>query len=414
MRFAEYRATLRQQYGNATPSTAVNTEIDKFINRAYEEVARVVPNAWWLRRYFSIQTYAQLTGAAAAATGVTLTGGSATATFGASSRLDRRFIGALLRVGSEQESYLIRDVTSTTVAIIDPPYTGAAIGTAASDQSFTLTGWNYRLPPDLISTYVVKQSQSPVKLIAQWDRSVQAQIPDPSLLGQTGDPFWYSTVYGGGLPDFWGSAIQAQIGGTAGNVVLVNGSSTVIGGSTTPDFVNAVISTNASAATSLLPTMFIRFASDSRYYRIRSVTSGTSITLDEPYQGSAATDVSFRVMPGNSPWIRFYPLPDSRMQVDIEYHAMPSPLQGDEEEPRLPQELHSVVSDGGLYHLARYMSDAQMMNVQERQFDVGLARARQLAESDDDRVWQFSRKYGPPVSDLDAFIGVLPSQIVTG
>lgn len=414
MLMSQYRAAVKNHYGNTSPSTAISTQIDDFINSAYVEMCRTLNNGFWNRRVFSFPTMAQLTGAAAAATGVTVTGGSKTATFGASSRIDRSMIGSLLRVSDDQDSYLIVDVTATTTAIIEPAYTGAAVGTAVSNESFTLTGWNYRLPPDVTTPFVLTQSQSPTKLFAVFPRLLDRAIPDPSLLAQLGDPYLYAVTYGAGLPDFWGSNVQTQIGSTAGNVTIVQGAFTVAGGSQTPDFANAVISTAASAATSLLPGMFMRVAGDSRYYRIRSVSTGTALTLDEPFRGTSVTNAAFRIMPGDAPWVRLYPLPDSRYHIDCVYHASPPPMTMDEEEPRLPHDFHDVILDGALLNLFRYLNNPPMVDRFEKQFDAGLQRLRSRSDAEDETVWRYQPAYGGPGVYMDGIpYGQLPWSITT-
>ena len=408
MIFSEILATLRASYGNLSPSTAVEAQIKLFVNRAYQEVCRAMPNSAWNRRLYAITTLAQGTGAAAAATGVSLIGGSRIATFGASSRLDRRIIGALLQIGSENESYVIMDVTSVTAANIEPAYTGSTLGTAANNQSWRILGWNYRLPPDCTTPFVVKQSQSPVKLVADFPRTLDAFVPDPMILSQTGFPFRYAVTYGLGLPDLWGSLVQAQLGSAAGNVNVTNGSSAVVGGSVTPDMINAVVSAAATAATSFLPGQFIRFGGESRYYRIRTVTSGTAFTLTEPYRGATASNLSFRIMPGDSPWIRFFPLPDTRMQVDTEYFAAPPPMQSDEEEPRLPQDLHGVVLDGALLNLYRYMTNESMTVLYQQQFAEGLARVKNRGDMADESEWRYRSTYGSGYAEGLIPYGTLP------
>lgn len=403
MLFGEMRSAVKRHYGNTSPSTGVSTQIDEFINGSYVEMCRTLNNGYWNRRYFSFPTLAELDGAAAAATGVSVTGGSKVATFGASSRLDRRFIGAILRVANDQDSYLIVDVTSTTTAILEPAYTGAAIGTAVADQAFTILGWNYRLPPDCTTPFVFTQSQVPSKLFAIFPRLLDMLVPDPSILGQKGTPACYAVTYGAGLPDLWGSNVQAQIGGTAGNVTIVSGAFTVAGGSATPDFANAVISTAASAATSILPGMFMRVAGDSRYYRIRSVTSGTALVLDEPFRGDSVTNVAFRVMPGDAPWVRLFPLPDSRYQIDSVYNASPPPMQADEEEPRLPHDFHDVVLDGALLNLFRYLNNTAMVDRFERQYDAGLLRLRGRSDAEDEGIWRYRPTYGSGYGVGDGF-----------
>ncbi|NJO55733.1 MAG: hypothetical protein HC834_04525 [Rhodospirillales bacterium] len=403
-------------YGQTSPSTVISTQITGFINRAYAEVCRTMQSAPWNRRLFSVITTPEATGEATAAEGVTVTGGSRTVTFGASSPVDRRLIGALLQVATDDESYVIVDVTAATTAIIEPAYTGAALGTALSDQAWRLLGFNYRLPPDCTTPFVVKQSQSPVKLSAAFPRTADAFLPDPIILGQTGLPYIYAVTFGLGFPDLWGSLIQTQLGGSSGNMNVTNGSTAVAGGSTSPDLVNAVIAPAATAATSILPGMFIRFGGDSRYYQIRSVTSGTALVLSEPYRGTTATNLSYRIMPGDSPWIRFYPLPDTRMQVDTEYFAAPPPMQSDEEEPRLPQDLHGVVLDGALLNLYRYLTNESMSQFYENQFGAGLARIRMRSELSDESVFRYAPTYGtgsPYYGDGFLPYGMLPPSVPT-
>lgn len=419
MIFQDFRDRLRTIFGNESPSTEVSNIIRDCINRAYLECVRVADTAHWLRRAWSFVTVPTDSGTATAGQGVTATGGSRTLTFGASKRFDRRAIGHMIRINDQSESYLITDVTATTTVIVDTPYSNTMPGTAdTANLAWDTLGFQYRLPPTFIAAYSVRQSASPLRLWGGYPRDLDREVPDPTITGATGNPTTYYIQSSASLPDLWSSKVQAQLGGTSGNVSVSAGSRVVTDGTTTADLLNAVTCTDSTssttaAATSLFVGNFIRFGSDFRWYRIQSVTNTPTLILDEPYQDTSQSNVTFEIGPGNAPWMRVYPFPTTRTHIDIEYTGEPSPLQAAFDEPVLPRPLHPVIMDGAIMYLAQYMRDHALESQKKDDFNTGLDQVRKAQNPSSDHVRRFRLSPTLDRSQYVDVVGTWPTMIET-
>lgn len=381
MRRADYLALLRTTYGNQNPSTEVATEFGRIVNEAYEETIRHAGVAFWSRRYHAFVTVAPIeqTGANGVASA---TGGSRLVTLATASRVDRRYIGAFCQIAGAQETYLITDVRSGTSIVIDPPFSGAAFGTAVTNQDFLAYQSNYRLPPNFVQIGSVKQSSRPLRLRAVSQLNLDSWVPDPVIMGDRGAPELYLPVGSGGLPAIWGSKVQRTItaGGTGGLVTSTLNDIRISDTATTADFFNDAILAVASggAGASILRGFFVRLAGDAgaRYYKIREVVDAATdaLHIDEPWNSTSLTAAEFTIGPSDPGWLRLYPLPDATYHIDLEYFALPAPMQADDDEPVLPRQLHNVIADGALLGLSRYMREAAMADRFEAQFAVGLRR----------------------------------------
>lgn len=430
------QARLRTSYGAETVSTAVQNQMNGFINRAIEQVARIADTAVWLRRHFSFITTPQLV-STTAANGVTAAvGGSPIMTLGSELRLDRRHIGAYLRISGEQETYLIKEVTrdtsgtgTTTVIAVDPPYAGAVFGTTNSNMNATVTQINYRLPPDCLNVYGVKQSQYPLKLWSEDPSRLDEWVPDPVILGQTGNPEIYCVVEGGWLPDFWGSKAQRSAGFASNNIGTLNFTNNSI-------FVdeasysqgnineNVILTANRSTAALVLATnttqgQFIRMTGDPRWYRTQDfrLISGSEpltalyrIVLEEPFQGTTTTSAEYTIGGSDSgSWLRLYPIPTAQINIDMEYHALPPTLQGANEEFRIPSQLHGIIMDGALFFLYEYMKD-ERMPAKRADWDAGLVRVMKAQNMSQEKrdVFRAVPSFERPYFDQ---VGIFPQRI---
>jgi hypothetical protein len=436
--FGELKGRLNSFFGNESPATAVANFIAGTINRAYEHVVRHVPTAYWLRRHFSFNTLARVstTGSTGIAAAV---GGSPIVTMGSGLRLDRRHIGGYLRINGQQETYLVKDVTrggaypgaGSNFIVVDPPYSGVAFGStqAATDAEFLQM--NYRLPPDFVSVYGVRQNKGPLRLWQMEPMGLDQWVPNAMILGQRGNPVVYLIAQGGWLPDYWGTKVittnDLASGAFDGTAVFTNGSVKVADvAATSAGFThNLVLSADSTLdadrqARNTLQGRHVRLSGDPRWYRISDVrdldpavaTSKFQLLLEEPFQGTTTAVGQFTIDGSDAgAWIRFYPVPDTVMNIDVEYHSMPPILQGANEEPRIPAQFHGVILSGALMELARYMNDSRAI-IYEREFMEGLDRVRsgQKASADKVYVHQAVPSFDLGVADT---IGTWPNTIET-
>jgi len=367
--FLQIRNMVKTQLVEQSPDANVLAEINACINRKIQRMISMAPEAPNLSREVSVATLVSLSGDDA-----TTEGGSREVSFSSDSGLDRRYIGAFIRLAGEQESYQILDVRVTNQApnqipraIIDPPYTGAADGTSTSSVSFEILQMDYTVPRDVMRITQVKTSTSATRSLIRVDLSeIERSFSDPLIQGHQGIEPTVWADSGRTTWDFWGSDLDAQQLGTAGTLTVTNDSTIVATDDAT--FTTGAAGTFATWFTHLVsnrqdgdpPALHTNYfigkemwiEGDERFYPVLDVThvatetdsQNATVVLQSAYKGSSGSSKRYVIGPRGSRRIRLFPIPTTPIHLDIRYRALPRDLVDDHDMPELPEEHHHVVA----------------------------------------------------------------------
>ena len=380
--FKEIQDMVKTQLVIQSPDSNTLAEIKASINRQVKMLTSIVPDAPVLNREVSVVTIPKIstTGTAQPKQNQRLVPFSDT-----DIGLDRRYIDAFIKFGTDQETYRILDVvvTGTTPTedtnlrvIIDPPYSAS---TPASAVDANILQLDYPLPRDvmrIISVRVSNQSPRQLRQIEQSD--LELRFPDPIILGQEGEQasFWADT--GRTQYDFYSTDLENHFFETEGVVSVTNDSRDIAMGTTVPKLFNFLLSdrVDTSEHQSYTVGKDIIIEGDTRHYPIEEFThtvtgnsTGDTFNLAEPYKGSTASDVRYVIGQRGLRRIRVYPIPTTALHLNVRYRRLAPDLVDDNDIPELPLEHHHVISLASTAELLlTFGGDTQAEIIKSRQF----------------------------------------------
>ena len=292
----------------ALGTTQINV-IKRAVRSTLERYAAAYPWPHY-REIGTLQTLATYT------TGtVDVTNGSKTVS-GNSTVFTSAMVGRKFRVGTERAWYDIETFTSTTSIALKQAYQGST----QTAVTYTIFQDEYRLASDVHQLLNVRQTQFGLLMVGLSYHDLDTLVPAPVSLTE---PFYWSFV--GRRDD------RYTTGTVTGSV-----SGTTITGTTTA-WTDVLGLTKGSR---------IAVTSNSEVYTVKSVDSGTQLTVYEPI--AAAFTTSNYLIYLNNIRLQLTDIPASMRNLYYRYIRVPYPLVNDYDEPDMPREHHYMLVWGGL------------------------------------------------------------------
>ena len=224
---------------------------------------------------------------------------------------------------------------------------------------------DYQLPRDVDKLGVVRQTESPVKLIHVPDNVFYKWIPDPTA---TGNPRWYR------LWEEYGVSTQIS---SAEKVNVVSSSTSDNSQTMT------IVGTDASGyeiveTYTLNGTTTVSGTKD--FTTIRQVSKSAATTGNITVVGNTSATTFLTLLPEErSPRfkrISFYPIPSSAITIYIEYFTRLRELVNDKDVPQIDRKWHFLIREGALAKVWQYKRSEQNFQLSYRIFQDGLKRMK--------------------------------------
>ncbi len=347
MRYVDIINDIKHWLGDYSTNTA--TAIETAVNGFYLELM-ALENWWFARQELSFDTIAKYT------TGtVTVTNASATVT-GLSTSFTYKMIGRRLIVGSDNRSYMVKSVSSSTVLTLDTVYQG----TGGSGQSYAIYADTYRINDQAMKclhvwNYDGKLQEIITKRFNTAEPNVTC-IGTPTNYCQRGQT---TTTYD-----------------NTGLISIANGSASITGSSTAFD--------------SDMVGMVIKVVGDGNEYVISAVGSVSDLTIDEVFDGTTNASATYQISPPGVERIRLYPMPQTVDQIKYTAILRPPKLKADNDIPKLPEQWHYGLVLGACYRLRYLQTNEKYRVTLESDYEKFITKMRQWHFASEDESPYFS------------------------
>lgn len=303
-----------------TPSSAdadLLQETKDAINNTIQEIASQ-EKFWFMRRKSDFLTVANVTSPG----DVSVTNGSPTVT-GNSTVFTLLMVGRKIRIGSDDIVYTILSFASATSINLDQDYAG----TTASGATYNIYQNVYNLSPTFDQLITIKERSHNQFLTELMPVEFDAINPDPIATGVPTRCF----ILGVEQTEYSTGTVALD------STAVVTGSSTVW---TNDEHLNSTF----------------QVAGDNVSYRVVTVTSNTSITLDRAYEGASASASNY-TMTNEFPKIFVDPIPSSVVKIEYRHHAIPTVLGNNQDLPDIINKYHWVIVEGSRYRVLTYRKE---------------------------------------------------------